>query len=66
MKLSEKEFKAMNDPFRQFLQRKIEFPLFQRLGLVEQNQDMLEIGCGSGYGAELLFTLNPASYIERK
>ncbi len=62
MKLSEKEFKAMNDPFRQLLQRKVEFPLFQRLGLIKRNQDMLEIGCGSGYGAELLFTLNPTSY----
>ena len=63
MKLSNKEFQAMNDPFRQLLQRKVEFPLFQRLGLVEKNQDILEIGCGSGYGAELLFTLNPSSYI---
>lgn len=63
MKLTEKEFKAMNDPWRQLLQRRVEFPLFQRLGLAEKNQDILEIGCGSGYGAELLLTLNPASYL---
>jgi len=63
MRLSEVEFKAMNRPFRQFLQRRVEFPLFQRLGLREEGQDILEVGCGSGYGAVLLARLHPHSYV---
>jgi ubiquinone/menaquinone biosynthesis C-methylase UbiE len=63
MKLSNIEFKAMNNPFRQFLQRTVEFPLFQRLGLSDEGQDILEIGCGSGYGAVLLARLHPGSYV---
>ena len=63
MKLSDKEFRAMNNPARQFLQRTVEFPLFKSMGLTGEQQDILEIGCGSGYGATLLDTLNPGSYV---
>ncbi len=62
MKLSQREFKAMNHPLRRFLQRNIEFPLFLNSGLEIENLDVLEIGCGSGYGAVLLSRLNPKSY----
>ncbi len=63
MKLSPIEFKAMNNPLRRFFQKQVEFRNFQSLGLTEQNKDILEIGCGSGYGAVLLSTLQPKSYI---
>lgn len=63
MRLSDAEFKAMNNPIRQFLQRTVEFPLLQSLGLREEGQDILEIGCGSGYGAVLLARLHPHSYV---
>jgi ubiquinone/menaquinone biosynthesis C-methylase UbiE len=63
MRLSDREFKAMNRPLRRFLQRTLEFPLFKRLGLIQKNQDILEIGCGSGYGAVLLAELQPKSYV---
>jgi ubiquinone/menaquinone biosynthesis C-methylase UbiE len=63
MKLSDKEFQVMNNPARQFLQRTVEFPLFKSMGLSGERQDILEIGCGSGYGATLLATLKPSSYV---
>ncbi|MEW5869325.1 MAG: class I SAM-dependent methyltransferase [Chloroflexota bacterium] len=62
MRLSNQEFKAMNTAFRRFIQRKVEFPTFQRLGLTNNPGDLLEIGCGSGYGATLLLSLEPKSY----
>ena len=63
MKLTDQEFRATNHPVRRFFQRYVEFPLFRRLGLKEENQDVLEIGCGSGYGAVLLAKLRPKSYV---
>ena len=53
----------MNSPVRRVLQRWVEFPLFRRLGLKGEAQDVLEIGCGSGYGAVLLGRLRPGSYV---
>jgi len=53
----------MNNPVRRFFQRRIEFPVFKRLGLREEGLDILEIGCGSGYGAVLLGRLEPRSYL---
>ena len=38
-------------------------PMFRQMGLELQNKDLLEIGCGSGYGAFLLNQLKPKSYI---
>lgn len=63
MRLTEQEFRAMNSPIRRFFHRNVEFPLFRRLGLREEDQDILEIGCGSGYGAILLAKLRPRSYL---
>jgi ubiquinone/menaquinone biosynthesis C-methylase UbiE len=63
MRLSDKEFRAMDTPLRRFLQRHMEFPVFRLLGLRKQNQDILEIGCGNGYGAALLMRLKPKSYV---
>jgi ubiquinone/menaquinone biosynthesis C-methylase UbiE len=63
MKLSLAEFRAMNNPIRQALQRWYEFPIFRSLGLADQPGNVLEIGCGSGYGAVLLASLHPHSYV---
>ena len=61
-RLSDREFKEMNDPGRRALQRLVEYPLFKRMGLSVKGKDVLEVGCGSGYGAELLLADGPASY----
>jgi len=63
MRLSDIEFKAMNNPLRRFLQKHIEFRNFRWLGLTDKHKNILEIGCGSGYGAILLSTLEPSSYV---
>lgn len=63
MRLSNIEFKAMNNAARRALQRTVEFPLFKRMGLTGQECAILEIGCGSGYGGVLLGKLRPKSYV---
>jgi ubiquinone/menaquinone biosynthesis C-methylase UbiE len=63
MKLTAPEFRAMQSLPRKAGQRYFEMPMFKRMGLDLQNRDVLEIGCGSGYGAYLLSYLNPKSYI---
>jgi len=62
MKLSCREFWAMNNPVRALAQRRLEMPLFRRLGLVGAGRRILEVGCGSGYGALLLAALTPVAY----
>lgn len=63
MKLSTPEFRAMQSLPRKLGQRFFEMPIFRRMGLNLQNKDVLEVGCGSGYGAYLLNQLQPKSYI---
>jgi len=60
--LSQREFKAMNQPWRRWMQRNLDFRLLIHLGLPIRGRDVLEVGCGSGYGAELLNNLAPHSY----
>ena len=63
MKLSTPEFRAMQSVPRKLGQRFFEMPIFRHMGLDLQDKDVLEIGCGSGYGAFLLNQLQPKSYI---
>lgn len=63
MRLIDAEFHAVNSPTRQFFHRYVEFPCFKWLGLTGRGQDILEVGCGSGFGATLLSTLHPRSYV---
>lgn len=63
MKLSNVEFRAMNTRWRRWGQAHFELPLFWRLGLDVRGKDVLEIGCGNGYGAFLLNQLQPRSYV---
>ena len=63
MKLSPPEFRAMNSALRRAGQRYFELPMFQRLGLNLRGRDVLEVGCGSGYGAYLLNQLAPRRYL---
>jgi protein-L-isoaspartate O-methyltransferase len=53
----------MNHPLRRFVQKHLEFRNFQTLGLVDKQRNIMEIGCGSGYGAVLLSTLQPKTYL---
>jgi SAM-dependent methyltransferase len=53
----------MNNPLRRLAQRRVEFPTLRRMGLEAAGKDVLEIGCGSGYGAVLLSSLRPRSYV---
>ena len=64
MKLSEREFKVVNSPLLRFLQKHIEFPIFRKMGLDPEGKSILEIGCGSGYAAFLIYSgWNPENYI---
>lgn len=63
MKLSDVEFRAMQSLWRKWGQTYFELPLFQRMGLDVKDKDILEIGCGNGYGGYLLNQLQPKSYI---
>lgn len=63
MKLSDIEFRAMNTWWRRWGHQYFELPMFQRLGLEVRDKDVLEIGCGNGYGGHLLNQLGPKSYV---
>jgi ubiquinone/menaquinone biosynthesis C-methylase UbiE len=53
----------MNTRLRRWGQRWFELSGFRRQGLEVLGKDVLEIGCGSGYGACLLNALEPKSYL---
>ena len=63
MRLSKIEFRAMDTWWRRWGQEHFELPAFQRLGLEIKDKDVLEIGCGNGYGAALLHRQSPRSYV---
>ena len=62
MKLSGKEFDAMQMGWRKWYIEKVELKTFQRFGLSIRNADILEIGCGNGYAAALIAEQEPNSY----
>jgi ubiquinone/menaquinone biosynthesis C-methylase UbiE len=63
MKLSDIEFRAMDSWWRRWGQEHFEMPVLERLGLNLKDKDVLEIGCGNGYGAHLIHQRSPRSYV---
>ena len=62
MKLSAKEFDAMQMGWRKWYIEKVELKTFRKFGLVIRDADILEVGCGSGYAASLITAQGPRSY----
>ena len=62
MKLSMKEFDAMQMGWRKWYIEKMELKTFQKFGLVIKDADILEVGCGSGYSVSLIVREHPGSY----
>ncbi len=63
MRLTDDEFRAINGFGRRMVHRLIEYPIFRLMGMRITDRDVLEIGCGNGYGASLLTRLRPRSYV---
>ena len=62
MKLSVKEFDAMQMGWRKWYIEKVELKTFRKFGLVIEGADILEVGCGSGYAGSLIAAQGPRSY----
>ncbi|MBE6128495.1 MAG: class I SAM-dependent methyltransferase [Erysipelotrichaceae bacterium] len=62
MKLSVKEFDAMQMGWRKWYIEKIELKTFKKFGLKISGSDILEVGCGNGYAASLITAELPHSY----
>jgi len=54
MKLSAKEFDAMQRKWRKWYIEKVELRTFEKFGLDLLGADILEVGCGNGYAASLI------------
>ena len=62
MKLSVKEFDAMQMGWRKWYIKKMELKTFKKFGLAIKGMDILEVGCGNGYAASLITAEQPHSY----
>ncbi len=62
MKLSGKEFAAMQMGWRKWYIEKMELKTFKKFGLAIEGADILEVGCGNGYAASLIAAEQPHSY----
>lgn len=63
MELNTNEFNAMQSGFKEFIHENLDMRVLKSLGLSISGKNILEIGCGSGYGAELIIKANPQSYL---
>lgn len=63
MELNNNEFSAMQSGFKEFFHQHLDMRVVKKLGLTIRDKSVLEIGCGSGYGAELLMKYQPKSYL---
>ena len=63
MELNRNEFNAMQGGFKEFIHEKLDLKALESLGLTIQGKNILEVGCGSGFGAELLLKFKPSSYL---
>ena len=63
MELNNNEFSAMQSGIKEFFHEHLDMRALKKLGLTIRDKRVLEIGCGSGYGAELLMKYAPKSYV---
>lgn len=64
MLMNQLETAAMNNPGRRALQRFYEVPLLIRLGGRTPGAHAVEIGCGSGYGTQLILDQFGAAHVD--
>lgn len=65
MLMNRVETALVNSPPRRALQRYYEVPLLRRLGgMLPPNARVLEVGCGAGYGTELILTRFGAARVD--
>ena len=62
MKLSLKEYDAMQSGWRKWINEHMEISGFKAWGMDFAGKDILEVGCGSGYSASLIVKDHPKSY----
>ncbi len=62
MKLSVREFDAMQMGWRKWYIEKVELKTFRDFGLILRGADILEVGCGNGYAASLITAEGVNSY----
>ena len=62
MKLSLKEYDAMQSGWRKWINEHMEISGFKAWGMDFTGKDILEVGCGSGYSASLIVKDHPKSY----
>ncbi len=62
MKLSLKEYDAMQSGWRKWINKHMEIGGFKAWGMDFTGKDILEVGCGSGYSASLITKDHPKSY----
>lgn len=63
MLLNPFERRLISGNLRRLVVRKYDIPRFQRLGAALQGQQVLEIGCGHGYGVEAAYELLGAKVV---
>ena len=62
MKLSLREYDAMQSGWRKWINEHMEIGGFRAWGMDFTGKDILEVGCGSGYSASLIVKDHPKSY----
>ena len=62
MKLSLREYDAMQSGWRKWINEHMEIGGFKAWGMDFTGKDILEVGCGSGYSASLIVKDHPKSY----
>lgn len=63
MLLNTPERMLMNNPLRRAVQRHYEVPMLLRMGRRLDGERVLEIGCGQGFGIELILTYFGAAHV---
>jgi SAM-dependent methyltransferase len=64
VRMNRVETALMNNPLRRAVQRYVEVPLLRRMGGVMAGGKALEVGCGQGFGTELIVRHFGAGHVD--